>query len=186
VESDERSGTILQANPDGTGLRVYARGLRNPYDLAFDASGRLWATDNGSDAPCATVDELDLIVDGGDYGWPYGADGCDPFTDGIAPAASLGLHTASTGIVYYDGLQFPDHIYAGSLFLTLWGSFVFPPELGPALMRAVPDAGGANAGLETFGTGFTNPIDVAVDRDGTLLVLDYGGGTLYRIVYTGG
>jgi glucose/arabinose dehydrogenase len=187
VEADERSATILQANPDGSALRVYATGLRNPYDIAFDGEGRLWATDNGSDEPCETVDELDLIEDGGDYGWPYGADGCDPFQDGSPPVASLGLHTASTGLVVYEAAHFPE-AYRGGIFLTLWGSFFAEPELRPALYRVsliADDLGGQPTGLvEEFASGFTNPIDVLMDRDGTLLVLDYGAEALYRIVYT--
>ena len=190
IEADERSATILQANADGSELRVYARGLRSAYDLVFDGQGRLWATDNGSDAPRGTIDELNLIQDGGDYGWPYG-DVCDPFQSGIPPVADLGLHTASTGIDSYDGEQFPTR-YWGNLFLTLWGSFAFEPELEPQLMRAVPQLRSAGPGgplrsatVETFATGFQHPIDVVVDVDGTLLVLDYGSGTLYRIVYTG-
>ncbi len=187
-EADERSGTILQANPDGSGLRVFAAGLRNPYDLTFDAQGRLWATDNGSDTPCETIDELNLIIDGGDYGWPYAEDGCDPLSDGLLPAADLGLHTASTGIESYDAQQFPP-VYRGNLFITLWGSFFTEPELPPQVLRAPIDdtENGPHAAVETFAEGFAHPIDIVVDRDGTLLVLDYGedSGTLYRIVYTG-
>ena len=191
-ELDERSATILQANPDGSELRVYARGLRNAYDLAFDAQGRLWATDNGSDEPCETIDELNLIVDGGDYGWPYGIV-CDPLQSGVPPVASLGLHTASTGIAAYESNQFPA-AYQGDLFATLWGSFAFDPELGPQLLRIVIDdtPAGPSGTVERFATGFDHPIDVLVDGDGTLLVLDYGvggaddgTGALYRIVYTG-
>src|SRR3990170_3687826 len=63
AEADERSAAILRANADGSGLRVYARGLRNSYDLVFAPSGRLWATDNGADPPCNTIDELNLIVE---------------------------------------------------------------------------------------------------------------------------
>ncbi|MEE8533993.1 MAG: PQQ-dependent sugar dehydrogenase [Alphaproteobacteria bacterium] len=191
-DADERSATILRVNPDGSDLRVFVSGLRNPYDLAFDAQGRLWATDNGSDTPCETIDELNLIIDGGDYGWPYGEDGCDPLSDGLLPAADLGLHTASTGIVSYDAQQFPP-VYRGNLFITLWGSFFAEPELPPQLLRASIDetASGPHAAVETFAQGFAHPIDIVVDRDGTLLVLDYGeggvndSGTLYRIVYTG-
>ena len=186
VEVDERSATILQANPDGSDLRIYARGLRNTYDLTFDAQGRLWATDNGSDDPCATIDELNLVEDGGDYGWPYGQR-CDPYLDGIAPEASLGLHTAATGIDSYDAAQFPER-YRGDLFTTFWGSFVFAPDpiskvLVHIALEETPT--GLRATMETFGTGFENPVDVVVDRDGTLLVLDFGSGTLYRIAYTG-
>ena len=189
-EADERSATVLQANPDGSDLRVFASGLRNPYDLAFDAQGRLWATDNGSDTPCETIDELNLIIDGGDYGWPYAEDGCDPLSDGLLPAADLGLHTAATGIVSYDAQQFPP-AYRGNLFITLWGSFFAEPELSPQLLRAPIDdtESGPHAAVETFAEGFAHPIDIVVDRDGTLLVLDYGEdgndtpGTLYRVVY---
>jgi len=183
AEANQLSATILQANRDGSGRRVFARGLRNPYDLVFDSSGRLWATDNGSDTPCATIDELNLIRDGGDFGWPY-RPACDPYRDGTAPVADLGLHTASTGIDVYDGGQFPAR-YRGNLFATLWGSlFTTPRPYGPSLLRIVIESG-PRGRVEVFGTGFANPIDTVVDRDGTLLVLDYGTGRLYRVVYTG-
>jgi putative membrane-bound dehydrogenase-like protein len=198
VEADERSAAILQADADGSNVRVYATGLRNPYDIAFDASGRLWSTDNGSDEPCETIDELDMIVDGGDYGWPYGDDGCDPLNDGTAPSASLGLHTASTGIDYYGAQQFPG--YQNNLFMTVWGSLFAEPELPPQLLRGTinerssgPAPGNPpQVDVELFAIGFDHPIDVLADHDGTLLVLDYGvgaendgTGAVYRIVYTG-
>jgi glucose/arabinose dehydrogenase len=190
VPQDPRSATILQSNIDGSGLRVYARGLRNPYDLVFDSQGRLWASDNGSDTPCATIDELDLIVDGGDYGWPYGADGCDPYHDGTPPAGNLGLHTAATGITFYSGGQFPPD-YQGNLFVTLWGGLIGPSQpYGPDLVRAIVSQDTSLAppsvAVEQFAAGFQHPIDVVTDRDGTLLVLDYGSGKLYLIAYTGG
>jgi putative membrane-bound dehydrogenase-like protein len=187
VEQDERSASVLQANIDGSLLRVYAGGLRNPYDLLFDDRGRLWASDNGSDAPCATIDELDLIVAGGDYGWPYGSKGCDPYTAGTPPVADLGLHTAATGLAIYNGSEFPA-TYRGDFFITLWGDLGFTPQrAGHILVRVVIDesSGTPKGTTETFGTGFSAPIDVVVDRDGSLLVLDYGTGKLYRIVYTG-
>ncbi len=195
MERDERSATILQANIDGSSLRVYARGLRNPYDLVFDDRGRLWASDNGSDTPCATIDEIDFIVDGGDYGWPYGSKGCDPYTAGTPPAGNLGLHAASTGITFYGGTQFPPE-YRDNLFVTLWGGTFGPSEpYGKSLVRAAIQEGSTAPGQQPslqvaqFATGFQHPIDVVVDRDGSLLVLDYGSGSgtgkLYRIAYTG-
>ena len=184
VEPDERAASILTANADGSDLTIYATGLRNPYDIAFDSQGRLWATDNGSDgieAPfCETIDELNLIERGADYGWPYAPE-CDPLLSGTPPVASLGLHTGSTGIDVYDGGQFPAE-YAGDLFLTLWGSFAFPPEFAPELYRYTP----GDDAIVLFGSGFVNPIDVLTDHDGSLLVLDYGLEALFRIVYTEG
>ena len=193
VEQDERSATILQANLDGSGIRVYATGLRNPYDITFDSSGQLWSTDNGSDAPCATIDELNLIVDGGDYGWPYRNDGCDPQADGTPPIASLGLHTAATGITTNP---FPTKDF---LFATVWGSGFAKPDpydrvllalqIGPNHLGNATQPAGT---VEIFASGFHHPIDVFADADGSLLVLDYGSdnpnetsGTLYRIGFTG-
>jgi glucose/arabinose dehydrogenase len=201
LEGDERSAAILQSNVDGSDLRVYASGLRNPYDIAFDAQGQLWSTDNGSDAPCATDDELNLIVDGGDYGWPYGNDGCDNTTDGTPPMASLGLHTAGTGITAYAGTQFPIE-YTSTPFATVRGSLFATPDPydrvllqiqgNPAFGRGDTTPQPATATVQEFGSGFKHPIDVYADTDGTLLVLDYGSddpnaldGTLYRIIYTG-
>jgi putative membrane-bound dehydrogenase-like protein len=186
-ESDPRSAAILRMNADGSGLEVFAGGLRNPYDLTFTPDGRLWSTDNGSDPPCNTVDEVNLIVEGGDYGWPYGP-GCDSFADGTAPVAGLGFNTASTGIAYYDASAFPPE-YRGNFFVTLWGDLGFTPaRAGRVLVRVVLDeSGGQPEGqVEDFGRGFERPIDVAVDRDGSLLVADYGSGRVYRIAHVGG
>jgi glucose/arabinose dehydrogenase len=185
VEPDDRSPTILQANADGSGLRIYATGLRNVYDMAFDAQGNLWATDNGSDTPCETVDELNLIEDGGDYGWPYGEEGCDPLNDGIPPVVSLGLHTASTGITAYEADHFPG--FAGTLFATVWGSFFATPDPYDRVLLHIDHE---TAVVTEFASGFQHPIDVLAGSDGTLLVLDYGSdsetdGVLYRVVYTG-
>ncbi len=191
TEDDAQSATILQANPDGTELRVFASGLRNPYDLVFDPEGRLWATDNGSDPPCNTIDELNLVEDGGDYGWPYDPT-CDSSLSGTPPVGDLGFNTASTGIDYYGAAQFPA-AYNGSLFValwgTLWGNHPEPrsPPRGHTLVNVrVDESATALSGtVEEFAAGFQNPIDVLVDRDGTLLVLDYGAGTLYRIIWAG-
>ena len=186
-EADERSATILQANLDGSELRVYASGLRNAYDLTFDPQGRLWATDNGSDPPCNTLDELNLIEEGGDYGWPY-SPGCDSPQSGIPPARDLGFNTGSTGIAYYGAAHFPAE-YGSNLFITLWGNNVDAPQPGGRVLVRVPIDETVDEPLgtvEEFGVGFDHPIDVIVDRDGTLLVLDFGAGKLYRIVYTGG
>jgi glucose/arabinose dehydrogenase len=74
------NGAILRANPDGTGIQVYAWGFRNPFGLRFDASGQLWATNNGMDERGSRpvegdVDMMFKVVQGGWYGWPDFAHG---------------------------------------------------------------------------------------------------------------
>ncbi len=71
-ERSELSATVLQLNPDGSDLRVYAAGLRNVYDIAFHPEdGTLFGADNGRDELQLNVpEELNLLVEGGNYGWP--------------------------------------------------------------------------------------------------------------------
>jgi glucose/arabinose dehydrogenase len=185
-EADPRSATILRLNPDGSDLQVFARGLRNPYDLTFTPDGRLWATDNGSDPPCNTIDELNLIVEGGDYGWPY-SPGCEAFAKGLPPVAALGFNTSSDGLVYYDANAFPadDH---GSFFVAQFGANSGDPDIGKRVvnMKVRETPQGPRDEVTDFALGLDHPLDVAVDRDGSLLVADYGSGRIYRIVYVGG
>ena len=89
-------------------------------------------------------------------------------------------------LVSFYADQFPSE-YRGDLFITLWGRLHGPPEpAGHIVVRAIitETVDGPTAEIEEFGVGFANPIDVIVDEDGTLLVLDFGSGKLYRIVYT--
>lgn len=79
------SGTILRMNPDGSGLEVYAWGLRNPYGLAWGPDGRLYAADNGYDErgsrPIANAeDNIWVIREDAWYGWPDYSSGI-PVTD---------------------------------------------------------------------------------------------------------
>lgn len=69
------SGTILSMNPDGSGLQVYAWGLRNPYGVMWSPDGTLYATENGFDVrgsrPIANDEEdIYVIKQGAWYGWP--------------------------------------------------------------------------------------------------------------------
>jgi glucose/arabinose dehydrogenase len=66
------NGKILRVHTDGSGLEVYAWGFRNPQGLAFDPSGRLFASSNGptGDLNLCCRDEVDLVQQGGFYGWP--------------------------------------------------------------------------------------------------------------------
>jgi glucose/arabinose dehydrogenase len=67
------AGKVLRIDPDGSipsdnpfGTPVWSYGHRNPQGLAFDAQGRLWEQEFGN----STMDETNLIVRGGNYGWP--------------------------------------------------------------------------------------------------------------------
>lgn len=103
-------GKILRMTPDGgvpgdnpiSGSLVYSLGHRNPQGLAWDESGRLWATDFGDD----TWDELNRIEPGGNYGWPI-VEGRGDNPAYIDPVAQWRTKEAGpSGLAYVDGTFF--------------------------------------------------------------------------------
>jgi glucose/arabinose dehydrogenase len=203
LETDPRRATIMQYNPDGTGRRVYASGLRNAVGITFrPGTQELWATDNGRDylgdnLPPETVYQ---ILDGKDYGWPYCHAGriVDPnfgsanSCQGIQiPVVEMQAHMAPLGLTFYNGTQFPAD-YQGSLFIALHGSWNSTVPVGYKVMR-VPVVNGQIGQAEDFATGWLTaggsvwgrPVDVLIAPDGSLLVSDDAGGVIYRIFYKG-
>ena len=72
ADPNNLSGKIMRVRVDGTGREVFAWGFRNPQGLAFDSSGRLYASSHGptGDLGLCCNDEVDLVQQGGFYGWP--------------------------------------------------------------------------------------------------------------------
>ena len=186
-EKDRRSATVLSLRPDGSGLRVVARGLRNPFGLAFQpGTGRLYASVNGQDK-LGTRDrpepaEMVVVVrQGAFYGWPR----CWPSFQkrrlagrcaGVTPpAAYLEPHSSA------DGLAF----WRGDLFVALWGEYLSTRH-GRTLERVKLGPGGRAKRVTTFATGFDHPLALVPDQDGALLVADWGRGVIYRIQSRGG
>ncbi len=188
-EKDPRNGTIVRFRPDGSEFEIFARGFRNPYDVAFHpADGSLWATDNGRDDLGVEVpDELDLVQQGKHYGWPdcYGK-GRGSNCDGTVGAViELESNSSSNGIAFYTGASFPTE-YRQNAFIAQWGSF--RRTRGRKLVRVVlvKREGRYAARALDFATGFDAPLDVVVGpRDGALYIADHGRGTIYRIRWGG-
>jgi glucose/arabinose dehydrogenase len=204
TEHDPRLATILRYSADGTGSRIYASGLRNASGLAIDQAGRLWAVVNQRDniTPDHTdlpPEELDLIQEGGNYGWPT----CYPFGStrmpnpefaGAACACMLPTtlnfqaHSAPLQAVFYDGTQFPQR-YRGALFVAFHGSWNRQPPTGYRVV-AVTFADGKPTGVEDFVTGWLTgrvlgrPVGVAVAADGSLYISD-DTGYLFHVEYAG-
>jgi glucose/arabinose dehydrogenase len=176
------SGSIMRMNPDGTGLEVYAMGLRNPYGIGFAPDGKLWANDNGVDEP-ATPDELNLVVQGGEYGYPkvFGMPPAGSPTK--APSALFGEHNSTNGLAIYTGQQFPQ-AYRGGIFVAEWGSS-FDDTTGRAV-GFVDVSDPAKGVVSTFATGFNRPLDMAMGPEGDLWVADFVDGIVYRVWYEGG
>jgi glucose/arabinose dehydrogenase len=186
VESDRRSATIMRFHLDGSHAQIYARGLRNPFGLAFrPATGQLYATDNGRDDYGNSVpDELNLIVPGGNYGWPdcWGNGGGSHCQGTIPPVALFEPHSSADGLVFYAGRTFPTR-YRGDAFVAEWGDSV--NGLGTGHILKEVHFAGKRITVSTFATGLSNPLALAVAPDSSLLVADYGSGIIWRIQANG-
>lgn len=185
AEADPRSATIMRFHLDGSHGQIFARGLRNPYGLAFrPGTADLYATDNGRDDFDNSVpDELNRIVQGGNYGWPncWGNGGGSGCAGTRAPVALLPPHASADGLVFYTGTTFP-RAYRGA-FIAEFGDTINYLGTGHVVQR-VHFAGG-RATVSTFISGMSHPLALAMGTSGALLVADFGTGIVWRIQANG-
>jgi len=199
--ADERYASLLRMRPDGTGLEIFARGIRNT--VGFDwrpETEELWFTDNGRDwlGDDRPPDELNRASGSGlHFGYPYchGGDipdpefgqerGCQEFTP---PARNLGPHVAAIGMRFYTGDMFPEE-YRNQIVIAEHGSWNRAEPLGYRLSLVRQEKGQVTA-YEVFAEGWLQggrpwgrPVDVLVMPDGALLVSDNQASVIYRITY---
>jgi glucose/arabinose dehydrogenase len=169
---------VLEFTPEGKNGRVFATGIRNCVGLAVGHNGDLWCSTNerdslGDDVPS---DYITRVREGAFYGWPWyyiGANedprhrGARPdLKDKIAvPDVLLQAHSASLGITFYTGQQFPPE-YSGDIFAAEHGSWNRGKRTGYKVIRVIIKG---------------RPVGVAVAKDGALLVSEDANGTIWRI-----
>lgn len=196
---------ILECNPDGSGLRVYASGLRNPTALTIAADGAtLWTAVNERDGLGDELvpDYLTHVVDGGFYGWPWTYWGTHrdprlaaepnarPHASVIVPDLSLGAHVAPLGIVFGKQTRF-DTRYRNGIFVTEHGSWNRSTFAGYRVVFVPFEDGRPSAPPQDFLSGFIadaarntvhgRPVGIAVTGDGALLVADDAAKLIWRV-----
>src|SRR5215470_12245864 len=205
---DPRRAAINEYNPDGTGHRIFAEGIRNPVGLAWNpVNGELWTA----------VNERDLLGDdlvpeyatsvkaGAFYGWPYAYMGKnedprrkdekpDLVQKTIVPDVLIEPHSAALGIIFYTGNMFPKD-YQGDAFVALHGSWNRKMRSGYKIIRIPFKNGKPEGGYENFLMGWVpdesgqdvwgRPVGVRMIRDGSLLVVEDGGRKVWRVTYQG-
>jgi glucose/arabinose dehydrogenase len=204
VDSANRA-VIMHYRSDGSGGQVYASGLRNAVGLAWQpGTSRLWAVDNGQDflGDNKPPDELDLIRQGGNYGWPYcyGNGQTDPSVSSapgycahtINPVVSLQAHSAPLGLTFYTGKQLPAR-YRGGVFVAFHGS-IYRSQLTGYKVVYIP-VHGTHAGTPQDvvtgwlpaggGSVWGRPVGLLVAPDGSLLISDDHAGVVYRLSAVG-
>ena len=194
---------IHRMNADGTGLELFASGVRNTVGFTWHPDSKeIWFTDNGRDMLGENVPPCELNTApkaGMHFGYPYCHGGnikdpefgnkrpCGDFTK---PAQNLGAHVAPLGLKFYTGKMFPAQ-YKNQLFIAEHGSWNRSKKNGYRL-SLVKVENNKSIGYETFASGWMDdatqkvwgrPVDVLLLPDGSMLVSDDQAGVIYRIVY---
>ncbi len=205
--SEFHRADILEFNPDGSSMRIFASGIRNPVGLAINPkTGELWCSTNERDALGDNLvpDYTTHVQDGGFYGWPwyYMGGNHDPrLPDShpdlrarvITPDVVIQPHSAPLGFAFYTGNQFPAE-YRGDEFLALHGSWNRASRTGYEVVRIpLHGQGKATGEYEDFMTGMVTdegnvwgrPVGIAVAKDGSLMVSDDASGSIWRVSYVG-
>ncbi len=204
LEAEEGRAAIWEFDPDGSGARIYASGLRNPVGMAWGPdTNALWVAVNERDmlGDNLVPDYMTSVRDGGFYGWPYSYwgrtvdDRVRPqnpqlVATALTPDYALGAHTASLGLMFYHFDAFPEHYWNGA-FISQHGSWNRRERVGYKVIF-VPFASGVPSGPpQDFLPGFLNargqaqgrPVGVAMDRTGALLVADDVGNIVWRVAH---
>ncbi|HQU82504.1 MAG TPA: sorbosone dehydrogenase family protein [Pyrinomonadaceae bacterium] len=206
-EKDERRAAISEYNPDGTGYRLFASGLRNPIGLAWNPVNKeLWTAVNERDGlgDDLVPDYVTSVKDGAFYGYPFAYIGQneEPRRKGenpelvkksIVPDVLLTSHSAALGITFYDGKMFPDE-YKNDTFVALHGSWNREKLTGYKIIRVRFKDGKLVANqYEDFLTGWLpsedsnkvwgRPVGLLVNSDGSLLIADDGAKKIWRVSY---
>jgi glucose/arabinose dehydrogenase len=197
--------SIHRMNADGTGLELFASGVRNTVGFTWHPETKnIWFTDNGRDMmgddvpPC----ELNTASKAGmHFGYPYCHGGTikdpefgskRPCGDFVKPARNLNAHVAPLGLKFYTGSMFPAE-YKNQIILAEHGSWNRSKKSGYKLSLVKVDASGtATTAYDTFASGWLDdstqkawgrPVDVLLLPDGSMLVSDDQAGIVYRIIY---
>ncbi len=195
--------SITRINDDGTGLEIFANGIRNSVGFSWHPINKqLWFTENGRDmlGDDIPADELNTAPAAGlHFGFPYCHQGdiLDPefganknCKDYIAPVQKLGPHVAALGMRFYSGNKFGAE-YTNQIFIAEHGSWNRKQPIGYRVSLVKIGAAGKSLGYSIFAEGWLQPdgkvlgrpVDVQQMPDGALLVSDDYSGVIYRITH---
>ena len=202
-------GALVRMNLDGTGREIYASGMRNSVGQDFNPKdGSLWWTDNQTDGLGDEIPpgELNRSTKAGQhFGYPYwnghykvaGSPAATDLKDmkepanAVFPEIEFPAHQAQLGMAFYSGKMFPAK-YQGGIFVAAHGSWNRSPASGALINFVSLKADGKAQKSEVFAEGWLNqatgtyigrPVDVAMLKDGSMLISDDYVGAIYRVTY---
>lgn len=204
IEEDGRRAAMHRYTADGEHLGAYATGLRNSAGFDWKATGELYATDNGRDwlGDDYPVCELNRIVEGGFYGWPFANDFGDPDPDlgqgrddlieaSIRPEHGFRAHNAPLGIEFLDFEGHPPG-YPGAAIVALHGSWNRSEKDGykavslhwvqkPTTGKEVIEERDFMWGFLERGHVIGRPAEVAEDAEGNIYISDDYAHAVYKV-----
>jgi len=193
MNKSEKEGGIFRCRPGGYDLELYARGMRNPWDICMDSGFNWLGTDNDPGRP---GERIFMPIRHGHYSmkhpWKFDWMGKHP---AIAPSSDLfpGVSGSGTGVVYYNSQHFPEK-YRNRYLIADWTNnciFLYNPKWDGALQvpaetkRKIVDGGVTRAGDLGYkgakGRSLFRPTDIDVGPDGALYMAGWGSvyGTKY-------
>ncbi|MEO8568138.1 MAG: sorbosone dehydrogenase family protein [Ginsengibacter sp.] len=196
--------SITRMNPDGSGMEIFAKGIRNTVGFAWHPDTKeLWFTDNGRDELGDDVpnDELNNASKPGmNFGYPYCHQGNIPdpkfgkgknCSDYTSPVKLMGPHVAALGLRFYTGNMFPAE-YKNAIFVARHGSWNRSTPIGYDVAVLKMDGNGKPSDAVSFAQGWLQnekkvngrPVDISFLQDGSMLISDDYNGLVYRIFYT--
>jgi len=204
IENEKFRANILEINPDGSGFKVYASGLRNPVGMGWAPGTKtLWTVVNERDklGDELVPDYFTSVKKDGFYGWPYSYFGqhidsrvapsnAELIKKAIVPDFALDAHSASLGLAFYTGNSFPAK-YKNGAFIAQHGSWNRKILSGYKVVFVPFKDGNPSGPAEDFLTGFIvdpekdevygRPVGVITTPDGSLLLTDDKTNTIWRI-----
>jgi glucose/arabinose dehydrogenase len=200
MEKDERNGSIMRMNPDGSDIEFVAKGLRNSVFFTWKpGTDELWATDMGRDMLGDELppEDVNVIEMGKHYGWPYcygdrvrdtAFQAKDIFDCSATepPRATLPAHSAPLGLAFIPS-SWPAE-YRGDLLVAAHGSWNRSVKIGYEVERiSLTSSGNPESGVQKFldgwlqnGSVLGRPVDLMFDGD-ALLLTDDKTGSVYRM-----
>ena len=205
VEKSRDRAAVMRFDENGSNGRVFASGLRNAVGIAMNpASKQIWVTQNERDNITPDhedlpPEEINILQDGGDYGWPFCYGNRIPSPDRdfhdparcertIPPALEMQAHSAPLGITFLDRATMFPADWRGDALVAFHGSWNRSTPTGAKVVR-VRVRDGRPMSYEDFITGWQGPngrrwgrpVDVMVHKDGSLLISDDAAGAIYRV-----
>jgi|SRR5689334_10657275 len=205
LDAEKMRANILEIDLKSGQSRVFASGLRNPNGMGWEPeTGQLWTVVNERDELGSDLvpDYLTSVKEGAFYGWPFSYwgqhvdDRVQPqnpqlVAKAILPDYSLGNHVAPLGMTFAEGVKLGDR-FAHGVFIGEHGSWNRKPLSGYKVVFVAFSNGKPTGAPVDVLTGFVNgdekaqgrPVGVAIAHDGSLLVADDVGDTIWRVSQT--